>query len=208
MSRRSYLLSELPSGYDELECINTTGAAACAVPYNSVPDTRGFIIKFKYADTISASEVFIFCGVYRARYAGWSFRISSDNKVYYMYMASNAVSATYKDAYYTSGTDATVSYVNGTLTYCDGTTETAPAIKTSTNDNSYFGIGGYWSNSSLKSYNRNVVISFKRVQLLNGTTPVIDLRPARRQSDSKIGMYDVINDVFYSSTTGTEFTTD
>jgi len=203
MSRRSYLL-RLPDGYDELECINTTGTAAFAVAYDSTPNTRGFSVTFR--KTESPTSAGAFCGCARSGYAAFALRIATNGVVSYMYIPQGSTSYAYKSTKYTNGNYLTTSYINETLTYCDGTTETAPAMETHATTFSYFGIGGYYG-TKLNANNRGMTISFHHVQLFNGTTAVIDLIPARRRSDSKIGMYDIINNVFYSSTTSTEFTT-
>lgn len=203
MSRRTYTLG-VPDGYEELECINTTGSAAFAVTYNSVPATRGFSVTFKNSQ--SPTSAFIFCGCARSTYMAWALRLTTSGGIEYMYIPSGDTAYAYKNTNYTSGNYATVSYINGELFYCNGTSETAPSMKTNNTTGSKFAIGGYYG-TRLVTNNRKVIVSFKRVQLYDDTMVVIDLIPARQLSDNKIGMYDIINHVFYSSTTGTEFTT-
>ena len=60
--------------------------------------------------------------------------------------------------------------------------------------------------TKLNEYVFTGAIYYYRIwRLTNENTLIYDFVPAKRTSDNKVGMYERINDVFYPSTTGTDF---
>lgn len=181
----------LPFGYQQLEYIESAGAAAFDTKYKFNPETDSIKMTFKGNDTSNDGMLF---GQSAAKYF-WLYyygsngiRIYADNGSGQQSIAGissdlNRHTAEYKNKhYYIDGTD------KGSLsnTYAEQTTTSW--------------ICSYGSTS----YGFKGRIYF--AQVCRSGVPQRTFIPAKRLSDSKVGMYDVSNDVFYPSDTSTAFT--
>ena len=66
----------------------------------------------------------------------------------------------------------------------------------------YYRVGSYTFKGKIY---RIKVYNFRNTKVGDAETIQFDFYPARRKSDNKVGMYERVSDIFYSSTTGTEF---
>lgn len=65
---------------------------------------------------------------------------------------------------------------------------------------------GYYRDDNYPFYGRIYYFRIYRCDNTSeGISMIYNFIPAKRLSDNKIGLYDAVNDTFYSSTTGTEF---
>lgn len=64
----------------------------------------------------------------------------------------------------------------------------------------YYSLGNYQFKGRIYKFKIH-----RNSDMYHDIATVYDFRPCTRDSDGKVGMYDIVNDVFYSSTTGTEF---
>jgi hypothetical protein len=98
--------------------------------------------------------------------------------------------------------------INGSGLSFDKTSISASTNSTRYDKAGYMGIGAMWNatNNALETVTNPCNSYINYLALYKGTTMSFEFIPCRRKSDGKIGMYDKVNGVFYSSETGTEFT--
>lgn len=181
----------LPFGYQQLDYIEGAGAAAFDTTYKFNPETDSVKITFKGNNTSNTGMLF---GQSAAKYfwlyyyGSCGIRVYADNGSGQQSIAGissdlNKHTAEYTNKHY---------YIDGTD---KGSLSNTYAEQTNT--------------SWICSYG-NTSYGFKGriyfAQICKSGVPQRTFIPAKRLSDSKIGMYDVSNNVFYPSNTSTAFT--
>ena len=215
MSRRTYMVSRLPDGYQELQYIQNSGAAAFKVAYVLEGETPGFILKFgmpaNYGGTL---PVFGVRGGSTASNRNCYFAVqmldsdstaSTADKLNFIRLVGTSSTSQLLGYNYNTGGIKECSEINLVVTQCDGTTVTLTSLK-QTGNYDYIGIGSIWQRGSsayVAGTNRVCYIGY--LALLHGTTKDYEFIPALRKSDNKVGMYDLVSGNFYASETGTEF---
>ena len=210
------MLSRLPSGYQELQYVQNNGAAAFKVAYVLEGETPGFILKFgmpaNYGGTL---PVFGVRGGTTASNRNCNFcvqMLDSDSlaaadpdELKFFRLVGTTTTGQLLGYSYNTGGIKECSEINLVVTKCDGTTVTLESLK-QTGNYDYIGIGSIWQRGSsayVAGANRVYYIGY--LALLHGTTKDYEFIPAKRLSDNKIGMYDLVSDTFYYSETGTDF---
>ena len=207
----------LPNTYREVGSICSMGQAAFKVAYNPTSGTQGFDLIWKFDQGMNnvAEDMHLF-GIYASSgYTYWIFfkrtstHSSQPNKVMLRYATT---STTYElMANYDYGKDAwqETKLLSQVYTACDGATTSSVANPRSGSNYGYVGIGAQWNktaNAFSTRSNTTYKMHFRYLCFYQGTTKKFELIPCIRKSDNKVGMYDKVNGVFYSSETGTEFT--
>ncbi len=181
----------LPFGYQQLEYIEGAGAAYKNIGYKFNPETDSFKCTFKGNDTSNNGMIFASSSgryFWLYYYGSSGVRIYADNGSGQQGIAGitndlNIHTCEYKNKhYYTDGTDR--GSLTNTYTECS-------------NSMNIFSYGG----ASYVFKGRMYYLEIKR----NNVVQKI-LIPAKRISDSVIGMYDIITNDFYSSESSTGFT--
>jgi hypothetical protein len=196
---------------------------AFILPYKPNTTTKhGFEITFKYflqdeaVDSNSLNLGFNLFGVYNGTgYTNWRFFRSPDNArdglVYFNYASSSKTY--YLDAGYYDGSLGvqTVRFVNGTFYPANGGEPITdlPQMRSGTYYSRGIGIGqllsgqtGAFYSTTWSAYNS---FDIYHLAFYDAETRLYDLYPVKRNSDSVVGFYDIINNQFYSSTTGVPF---
>lgn len=196
------LVDSLPSAYTRLEYLEGTGTQYIKLVSGTVDNSYGLMMNFSYASvndgnkndnypagfSTTNNKRFLFWGVFSNNWRyGW-YNTSTGATTPYV---SVSTCPTGLDNYYI----ARLNYLNDGTAYFNGTSGSITGYGTSfTNTDFYL----------FKSYTTCCSCRIKSAQLTKGNNIVADLIPAKRNSDGVLGMYDTINDVFYTNAgTGT-----
>lgn len=223
MSRRSYSGRHshgLPIAYTELEYVRSPKSnAGFKVAFTVTGQIAGWKLKGRIVEVSGATASGFWLGVYEQTSPGheWTlFKYIPSHSTYpnkscfgFSYKVTNT-SAAFERCFLNndSVTDLQwASYINGNLTRFDGTTATVTREVHPDFTSPYIGIGSMWrtlNNEGFRTEERNSS-DFGYVALYKGNTMMYELIPCKRKSDGKVGMYDILNDVFHYSETSTEF---
>lgn len=191
--------SRLPQGYTEVEYVENTGTTSSNGAYLNLGlplyDTIGnsFVISSRLkSEFYSASgyddlETIINSESVSSPYYGFAYR--------YEHSTHNIVLSTNPSNHATLSTTANT----------DGTTSlTISCNSTSVTDQVPLGLFASYNANYNTPYRFAIATIYSLTVVKNGDT-VRDLVPAKRNSDDKYGMYDIVNDVFYVSPNGNNF---
>ena len=182
-----YKPSRLPQGYTEVEYIENTSTAYInteVLLYDSTTNSYNIQCKCYFQPYGNDFEYLFGTEGTSSPYVGVTFRYYQRN-IQYASSPNNNVSWTHTD--------------NG-----DGTSGVTAscASTTATNGNNPLTLFcGLWSTGPWRN-GMGKIYSFK---VTKNNTLVRDLVPAKRDSDEKYGMYDIVNDVFYVSPNNVNF---
>ena len=194
--------SRLPSAYQEVEYIQSTGTQYIKIKDGQVDSTYG--LKLKYS-VIGEQDNYV---------AGFG---STDNKRFLFPTLSKAINNTWRYGWGTYGTgDTTPNYsVN---VYPDGLTNVYECelnymnnkkIKFADNEETtILGANQDFTNTDFylfKSYSTAMKARIYEAKLSYGTTLIRDLIPCYRKSDYKPGLYDIVEGIFYTNDGEGEF---
>lgn len=182
-------ISELPNAYQEVEWIKSNGNAYINPSTNITAD-----IGFEVTANIPSGTNGALLGNYLpGNYFFFVYSYTNNTTTFFPSKSASTVSMTVP-----RDTKTTFSFKNGVL--YDGTTQTTiPTYATAEIGQPIYLFSGRPNNwfTSYKLY---------RCVIYNGSTAERDLRPCYRKSDNEIGLYDVINDVFYTNAGSGYFT--
>lgn len=211
-------LHGLPTAYQELLWIKTTGAAAFKVAFTLRGNDPGFVARFFIPSTTSCTSNFYLFGCYASSgYTDWGvirYPDSSSGAVYFRKACSSNNNSYALNFPYTTTGKAFVqeikvsTYSNvSTITKFDGTTATSDTDRNRYDLGQYVGVGNRWNGTSSAFFTTTLTEGFylQYLALYRRYTLEYELIPCKRKSDGKIGMYDKVNGVFHASETGTEF---
>lgn len=191
----------LPEGYTEVEYIENTGTTTS----NGAFINTGVLL---YDD---ASNTFTVTSRLKTRY----YSASADNTLQ-TFINSEGVSTpyngfVYRYKYYTSGQEVELAGTgcNAELTtvdHEDGTrTVTIQSVSAATFTNQVpLGVFSSYNGNYSRPYRFSLMTLYSMKIVKNGTV-VRDFVPAKRDTDSKFGLYDLITDTFYTSPNGKNF---
>lgn len=199
--------SPVPTDYRILQYVRSGGSRDCALNLGFYPT----------GNTVVEAD-FIYYGCQWGWARGYGAKKTSNDK-YGFYINNNApvgsqyyISPNYGSFDPGTGSGTLVSkntrYLvkqeNGNL-YLDGVLQSGCSTSPQTfTCGVTFYLCGVNNNGSVDSGATDMAVySFK---VWEGSTPIRDLVPVQRKSDDVAGMYDIVNDVFYSSITSQQFT--
>ena len=187
--------SRLPQGYTEVEYIRNSNYNAYintgVIPYDNTSNrfTVTAKVKSEYHSNLACATI-IACEEVNSPYYGFGYRYrcSAQQDVIEFFGADNTVS---KTSAATSDSAVTVTF-----------TKTADSSKTMDVPLYIFGACGNASYTSATRYSDSTLYSMSVVK--NNET-VREFVPAKRDSDSVYGLYDLITNTFYTSPNGNNF---
>ena len=187
--------TRLPQGYTEVEYIRNSNYNAYintgVIPYDNTSNrfTVTAKVNSEYHSNLACATI-IACEEVNSPYYGFGYRYkcSAQQDVLEFFGADGTVSHT---SAATSDSAVTVTF-----------TKTADSSKTMDVPLYIFGACGNASYTSATRYSDSTLYSMSVVK--NNET-IRDFIPAKRDSDSVYGLYDLINDVFYTSPNGNNF---
>lgn len=213
MGRRSYIVANhnLPSTYNELEYVSTNGGAGFLIPSFNYGSTAGFEATLRFPTTADSEQTNILGGInqrsaYNIRFFLTRYASGATNagKVYVDYINSSGNGVTYDCSLTNNNTFQTCKLQSTTLTKFTGSTQSVNARYSSMRTMA-IGIGQRASSDSGMT-SAAAHFDIKYIAIYNGTTKFAELIPAKRKSDGVVGLYNLTNSTFYSSTTGVAFT--
>jgi hypothetical protein len=209
---------QLPNLYQELQYVTSpNGIAAFKLAYQYFISGKkpGFVYRFHvYLDSSKTANTNMF-GVWASSgYRDWEVCQRPHNHSSMPSWAEFQNTTTSGTKYYNFKYNYNgnyiqqVSYLNGTLTCCDGTTASVTDARQPSSSAAYIGVGNLYDagNNVLLTGSNRRPHDIAYLALYHDSVMEYELIPCKRLSDNKIGMYDKVNKVFHSSETGTEFT--
>lgn len=187
-------LQDVPNAYTQLEWISSTNGAEIDTGYSAVSTSR---IYTKVQSTRSSSDANYWDDVF-TQVEG----TGSTRKIIILELHANHHQLIYYNGVGTPGSDAysislstvyTISTQNRTVTI-NGTTKSVTASS------------GFDSTTATMKICRRFKMWYFQMTASDATTIVRDMVPAKRLSDSVVGMYDKVNGVFYTSYNSYTFT--
>lgn len=214
------IITRLPQGYEELKYIQNNGAAAFKILFNlknlsyGIP---GFDFDFYLPTNDPYTSNFTIFGVYASSgYTDWRVyrrnnNLSTDAGEIGLNIVKSGGSSTWYNLHYNFNGNPyimqTTSVRNLNVTGFDKNQFTTNDHRYRYDYGQYIGIGNLWRGDNngfeTRIYTQYYCIGYLALYL--GTSKQYEFIPAKRLSDNKIGMYDLVNNVFHSSETGTEF---
>lgn len=188
------LTTQLPSGYTQVDYIQSSGTQ-----YIDTGVIANNDIEF-YADFLTNSPIgrgqhgTIFGARKNYKY-GYQLTTYNDTNLqgHFLFGTNNTVANIRYNAKITVGERQQISFKNHKLYLSDGTTTDVTSYDFNTEKNIYLfacNESGAFEFSKTRIYN---------LKLYNENTLIRDFVPCYRNSDNEIGMYDLVNDVFYTN---------
>lgn len=187
----------LPEGYTELEYIESTGTQY--IDTNVILSNNNFEIKVDFEFTEYTSQEQAITSIWTSTYGYWNLFLANDKKISLYLQGHNKIN---QEIQINKKYNIDVKRVsNDWIFSLDNTSLTKSYTPSSINETTLkiFTRGDTpstsYSNSHLKIY------SFK---VYNNNILIRNMIPTQRNSDSVLGMYDIVNNVFYTNSgTGT-----
>ena len=189
----------LPSGYTELEYIEGTGTQYIRLDFTPDSDTR-VVLDHQLTDTQSTHAVL------------GSRTTSNKSDKYCVYIVSGQIRTDYGSDVYPAFTASAARIVldkDGRVTKYGTQTQTATAATfTCPRPMALFSVQNVSGSSVFDDQvdNRPVKMRLYSCRIYDGDTLARDLVPARRKSDSAVGLYDTVTDTFYGNAGTGSFT--
>lgn len=208
----NYSPHNLPDAYKELKYITTDTRAAFKVSYTprSTP-YPGFKINMHCEPSTHTSNQRVF-GVWRNQgyneYGLYVLPHSSNNELRFIYInSSNTRTEISLNYNYSGDFMQECSLINQSGVDFAGSNISMPNNSSRYDYAEYIGIGTLWdcTNNRLSVIENASTVYINYLALYKGTTKSYEFIPCKRISDGKVGMYDLVNNVFHASETGTEF---
>lgn len=192
--------SRLPDGYTEVEYVENTGSVGLDLGVTANQDTRIVVTMQTVTDTNNGR--LLGCGGYDRRDNGWQFNFESGSEGT-LHISWGTIAGWTEYSYYGDYNvheydwdknnfyvdKGTANEFSATTTY--GTFETTDTIGLFCNkQNAYGGLENFWKGKCFSC------------KLYDDGTLIKDLIPCTRDSDSKAGMYDIVNNVFFYPPSG------
>ena len=191
----------LPSGYTELEYIESTGTQYIRLDYTPDSDTR-VVLDHQLTDTQSTQAVL---GSRTSTSSADVFSVFVTNgQLRTDYAANEHGSFTATTSRETLDKDGRVTTYNGQTSTLSAATFTCPRPMVLFSVQNVSGAQGYVFDDQVD--NRPVKMRLYSCQIYDGDALARDLVPARRQSDSAVGLYDTVTDTFYGNAGTGSFT--
>ena len=185
--------SRLPSGYTEVEYIRQNSSYNAYIdtgvkPYGSVGNSFEVSATMKAYYKNTTCDTFLSCEDVKSPYFGFGYRfVCAGGSNYQIFGSDNNTATTV-----TNNSDGTFTYVcsrsNVTTTY-----------------NMPISLFCGYSNSSYTTPNRFSDIEVHSMSITLNNEIVRNYVPAKRDSDNKYGLYDLVTDTFYVSPNGNNF---
>lgn len=180
----------LPQGYQEVEYIETTGTQYIDTGFIANQDTR-FVLKIKY---IAGNFIFGSDGDSTGRLNAVGLNKSTSRDTFRWHYDSQKLKDNGDFVYgtiYDIDINKNIMYLDGeliaTFNYVNFSTPSSVVISGINRDNTV----------NMASYGSSIAIY--KFQIYDNGTLIRDFIPCYRYSDGEIGLYDVINDVFYTN---------
>jgi len=183
----------LPQGYTEVEYIRQNNNYNAyintgVIPYGTIGNSFEVTAKMKAYYRNTSCDTFLSCESINSPYFGFGYRFKcAGGNEYQIFGADGATAATV-----TNNSDGTFTYAcsreNVTTTY-----PMPISLFCSFNNSSYTTPYRF---SDIEVYSMTISVNNELVR---------DFVPAKRDSDSKYGMYDLVTDTFYLSPNGVDF---
>lgn len=192
------LISEikiLPSAYKQVEYVESTGTQYIDTGFKPNPTTTKISTVFQLTDNTTEAQ-----GLFGARNLAGSIDASSCN-LFYNVNKSNSLRLDWLTKVSTTvsvntNQDYTVECVNNTATI-DGNLYSSTNTKFNGYINNAIYIGNF--NAGGNPYSTGAKAKFKTFKIWDGEILVRDFVPCYRKSDNVAGLYDLVNDIFYTN---------
>lgn len=174
----------LPSGYRELSYIKSSGTQYIDTGFKPNQNTRLVL----HCNIINSGDTMFVFGS-RVAYQNTAFALHIEGGIIKDHYANTVLASTIRD-----NGQHTIDK-NKNVTTIDGTSYTH---ETATFQSSY-NLQLFSLNQSGSIESRRVSMSIYSCKIYDNGTLIRDFVPAKRTSDSVVGLYDVVNDVFYTN---------
>ena len=199
--------SRLPQGYTEVEYISSENVSESVLgPYinTNYKPTQNTRLVIDFQSTSSSRDYQRIFGSGEFDMVGYLVNIEGkiSNSGYYYYKFGKG-SNWYTTSVRSDLNRHVIDYNNSNQFLVDGTSiATLPNTTFTCSSN----LGIFWSiNTKYTTNNINFVGRIFSAKVYDNGTLIRDLVPCKRDSDSKYGMYDIVNDVFYTSVNSYSF---
>lgn len=183
----------LPDGYTQLEYIESTGTQYIDTGI-TITQNIGVYLDFVLNNDISSSNVGTFFGGRDSTNSCW---ICSYNRYQ---TGSFDFGTTHYEAFLTSGKRMQLELKEQTYTTSEGGNISLPTTSFNTNLSAYL-----FAANNNRTAHEHANFRLYSSKLYDGSTVVRNFIPCKRISDSVIGLYDLVNDVFYTNAGTGEF---
>lgn len=187
-------LQDVPNAYTQLEYLESTGTQWINTEYQPTITTNA---EFAFKDTGTQNNQYQF-GAYSSGTPEWfNVNLTGGGKIMQFRFFETAINNPYDtnkhrlEAYSKAGEQKC--YLDGALIISNNLSSFAASF------NNLYLFSSYSTNQSTQLAERASKVRIYSVKLSNGTTSARNMIPARRNSDSVLGMYDTVNNVFYTN---------